>query len=85
MNVLHCRDMGFAGDGVIGAHNEEEVPPLAAEHAQIQHGVHVTPQGAAQVRSPIRDEDRQQARSPTLLPPGIWQGERPCGFWLGTL
>ena len=74
MKVLHCRDVGFDCDGVIRAQSEEEVLRLAAEHAQAQHGVHVTPQIAARVHSQIRDEDTQQASSPTILPPGT-EGE----------
>lgn len=87
MNVLHCRrGVGCDGDGVIGAHSEEEGLLLAAEQAQTQHGVQVTPQGTAQVRSHIHDEDTYQASSPTLLPPGTRAREsEPAVFLLQTL
>ncbi len=66
MKVLHCRDVGFDCDGVIRAESEEEVLRQAAEHAQTQHGVQVTPELANQVRSKIRDEGSQEQVTPTL-------------------
>jgi predicted small metal-binding protein len=65
MKVLRCRDVGFDCDGEIRGQSEEEVLRLAAEHAQTQHGIQVTPELATQVRRQIRDEDTQADISPT--------------------
>lgn len=58
MKVLHCRDVGFECDHEIRAQSEEEVLHQAAEHAQQKHGVEVTPELAAQIQTPIRDEEQ---------------------------
>src|SRR5215469_3874456 len=58
MKVLHCRDVGFECDHEIHAQSEEEVLRLAAEHAQKEHRVEVTPELAAQVQTLIRDEEQ---------------------------
>jgi uncharacterized OsmC-like protein/predicted small metal-binding protein len=58
MKVLHCRDVGFECDHEIHAQSEEEVLRQAAEHAQKEHGVEVTPELAAQVQTLIRDEEQ---------------------------
>ena len=58
MKVLHCRDVGFECDHEIRAKSEEEVLHQAAEHAQKEHGVEVTPALAAQVQTLIRDEEQ---------------------------
>ena len=68
MKVLRCRDVGFDCDGVIRAQSEEEVLRQAAEHAQTQHGVKVTPELAAQVRNHIHDEGTQRDISPQHVP-----------------
>ncbi|MGQ9584369.1 MAG: DUF1059 domain-containing protein [Anaerolineae bacterium] len=56
MKVLHCRDVGFDCDQVVRAQTVEEVLRQAAEHAQKEHGVQVTPELAEQVKHLIRDE-----------------------------
>jgi len=65
MKVLRCRDVGFDCDGEIRGQSEEEVLRQAAEHAQTQHGVQVTPEFAAQVKPHIHDEATQAKSSPT--------------------
>lgn len=56
MKTLHCRDAGFDCDAVVKASTDEEVLNQAAEHAQTAHGVTVTPELAAGIKSLIRDE-----------------------------
>jgi predicted small metal-binding protein len=56
MKTLRCRDVGFDCDQVIHADTEEEVLQQAAEHAQRDHNVSVTPEIVAQVRAVIREE-----------------------------
>jgi uncharacterized OsmC-like protein/predicted small metal-binding protein len=56
MKVLRCRDAGFDCDHVVRAESEEELLRLVAEHAQMVHGLEVTPGLAEQVKSLIRDE-----------------------------
>ena len=60
MKTLRCRDVGFDCDREIRAATEEEVLQQAAEHAQKDHNVTVTPEIAAQVRTLIRDETSAQ-------------------------
>jgi predicted small metal-binding protein len=56
MKVIRCRDAGFDCDGVIRADTEEEVLQQAADHAQTDHNVTVTPEMAEQLRTLIQDE-----------------------------
>ena len=56
MKTLHCRDAGFDCKGVIRANTEEEVMKQAAQHALEVHGVSVTPELAAQIKTLIKDE-----------------------------
>lgn len=56
MKTLHCRDAGFDCDAVVRATTEEDVLNQAAEHAQTVHGVTVTPELAAGIKSLIREE-----------------------------
>lgn len=56
MKTLHCSDAGFDCKGVIRANSEGEVLNQAAEHARTVHGVQVTPDLAAKLRTLIRDE-----------------------------
>lgn len=60
MKTLRCRDVGFDCDQVIQADTEEEVLQQAAEHAQRDHHVTVTPEIAARVQTLIRDEPSTQ-------------------------
>jgi predicted small metal-binding protein len=57
MKTLHCRDAGFDCEGVIQAESEEEVLIQAAEHAQAEHNVQVTPELAEQIKTLIKDEE----------------------------
>lgn len=56
MKTLHCRDAGFDCDAVVKATTDEEVLNQAAEHAHAVHGVTVTPELAAGIKSLIREE-----------------------------
>lgn len=56
MKTLHCRDVGFDCDAVVKAATEEEVLTTAAQHAAQVHGVTVTPDMAAQIKTLIREE-----------------------------
>ncbi|UFH53928.1 DUF1059 domain-containing protein [Spirosoma sp. KNUC1025] len=56
MKTLHCRDAGFDCEAVVQATTEEEVLAQAAQHAQAVHGVTVTPELAAGIKSLIRDK-----------------------------
>jgi predicted small metal-binding protein len=56
MKTLHCRDAGFDCEGVIHANTEEEVLEQAAQHAQLVHGVTVTPELAQQIKVVITDD-----------------------------
>ncbi|AHM61941.1 hypothetical protein D770_18445 [Flammeovirgaceae bacterium 311] len=56
MKTLHCSDAGFDCKGVITANSEAEVLNQAAEHARTVHGVQVTPELAAKLRTLIKDE-----------------------------
>jgi predicted small metal-binding protein len=56
MKTLRCRDVGFDCDQVIRAETEDEILQQAAQHAQNDHNVTVTPEIAAQVRTLINDE-----------------------------
>ena len=56
MKTLHCREAGFDCEGVIHANTEEEVLEQAAQHAQLVHGVMVTPELAQQIKVVITDD-----------------------------
>lgn len=66
MKTLHCSDAGFDCKAVVKANTEEEVLQQAAEHARTVHGITVTPEMAAQIRTLIRDE--QEERTATAAP-----------------
>lgn len=59
MKTLHCLDAGFDCKAVVKANTEEEVLQQAAEHARTVHGVTVTPEMAAQIKTLIRDEKEE--------------------------
>ena len=55
--VINCKDVGFDCAGVIRADTEDEALHMAAEHAQVVHGLQeVTPEVVAKVKAVIRDE-----------------------------
>lgn len=54
--VIRCRDVGFDCESVVRAETEAEAMRQVAEHARAAHGVEVTPEVAAQVRSVMRDD-----------------------------
>lgn len=56
MKKLQCSDVGFDCLGVIKANSEEEVLVQAAQHALDAHGVTVTAEMAAQIKTLIKDE-----------------------------
>lgn len=56
MKKLNCRDVGFDCPGVIKANSEEEVLTQAAQHALKVHGVTVTADMAAQIKTLIKEE-----------------------------
>jgi predicted small metal-binding protein len=56
MKTLHCSDAGFDCKAVVHAATEEEVLQQAAEHAQKVHGVTVTNEMAAQIKTLIKEE-----------------------------
>lgn len=57
MKTLHCSDAGFDCTAVVKANSDEEVLNIAAKHAQEVHGVAVTPEMAAQIKTLIKEED----------------------------
>lgn len=57
MKKLNCCDVGFDCPGVIRANSEEEVLNQAAQHALEAHGVTVTADMAAQIKTLIKDEE----------------------------
>ena len=56
MKKLNCCDAGFDCPAVVLAESEEEVLKQAAQHALEVHGVTVTPEMAAQIKTLITDE-----------------------------
>jgi len=58
MKTLHCSDAGFDCKGVISAKTEAEALQQAAAHAKEVHGVTVTPQMEAQLKTLIKDEEK---------------------------
>ena len=60
MKTLRCSDIGFDCKAVVKADSEEEVLQIAAEHASAVHGVTVTPEMAAQIKTLIKDEEKEQ-------------------------
>lgn len=61
MKTLRCSDAGFDCQAVVKANTEEEVLSQVAVHAEQVHGVAVTPEMAAQIKTLIREE-----QEPTL-------------------
>jgi predicted small metal-binding protein len=55
MKQLNCCDVGFDCPAVVLANSEEEVLAQAAQHALDAHGVTVTADMAAQIRTLITD------------------------------
>jgi predicted small metal-binding protein len=55
MKQLNCCDAGFDCPAVVRAKTEEEVLAQAAQHALDAHGVTVTPEMAAQIKTLITD------------------------------
>jgi predicted small metal-binding protein len=55
MKKLNCCDVGFDCPGVIKADTEEEVLDQAAQHALEVHGVTVTAEMAAQIKTLIKE------------------------------
>ncbi len=55
MKTLHCSDVGFSCQAVVKANTEEEILQQAAQHAREVHGVEVTSEMAAQIRTLIKD------------------------------
>jgi predicted small metal-binding protein len=58
MKTLHCSDAGFDCKGVIKGKTEAEVLQQAAIHAKEVHGVTVTPQLEAQLKTLIKDDEK---------------------------
>ncbi len=56
MQTLHCSAAGFVCEHVIQADTVEEVLAQAAEHARQVHGVEVTPEMAAQIKTLITSQ-----------------------------
>ena len=56
MKKLNCCDAGFDCPAVVRADSEEEVLAIAANHALEAHGVTVTEEMAAQIKTLITDE-----------------------------
>jgi len=56
MKTLNCSDAGFDCKAVVHAATEEEVLQQAADHAQKVHGVTVTAEMAAQIKTLIKEE-----------------------------
>lgn len=64
MKTLHCSDAGFACEAIVTASTEDEVLKQAAEHARTVHGVIVTPEMAAQIKTLIKDEQEENKEVP---------------------
>ena len=56
MKTLKCRDAGFDCDAVVRANTEQEVMAQAGKHAHDVHGVDVTPEMAAKIRTLIKED-----------------------------
>lgn len=56
MKRLNCRDAGFDCEGVIRAETDEEILNQASQHAREVHGVTITTEQAAHLRTLIKDE-----------------------------
>ena len=57
--VIHCRDLGYACDGIIRAHNEKEAIQLAILHAERMHNLNeVTPEVLAEIREAIQEVEQ---------------------------
>jgi predicted small metal-binding protein len=57
MKVLHCSDAGFDCKAVVRGNTDDEILQQAAVHAKEAHGVDVTPEMAAQIKTLIKEED----------------------------
>jgi predicted small metal-binding protein len=54
--IVHCRDIGFDGKGVVRAETEEEVLQQVAAHAKAVHNIEpVPPEVVEKVRQVMRD------------------------------
>ena len=56
MKTLRCADVGFDCKAVVKGNTDEEILAQAANHAEVVHGVVVTPEMAEQIKTKIRDE-----------------------------
>ena len=57
--VLRCRDLGMSCSKEIRAETEDELLKLAAQHAEMDHGIHassIPPSILAMVKAAIKDE-----------------------------
>ncbi|MFD3001876.1 DUF1059 domain-containing protein [Pontibacter toksunensis] len=63
MKRLNCRDAGFDCEGVIRAETDEEILNQASQHAREVHGVTITTEQAAQLRTLIHDEGVRDGRT----------------------
>jgi predicted small metal-binding protein len=61
MKKLNCCDAGFDCAGVIRADSDEAVLTQAAQHALEVHGVTVTAEMAAQIKTLIKNEAEDEA------------------------
>ena len=61
MRVLACRDAGLDCDTRLTGQSDDEVMSQVPEHLRTAHGMEVTPELAAQARTLIHDEDRQES------------------------
>jgi predicted small metal-binding protein len=55
MKELACRDAGFDCDAVVRGDSVEEVMAQAGPHTRRAHGVEVTPEMAARIRTLVHD------------------------------
>lgn len=67
MKTLHCSDTGFECQRVIRAKSVAEVLNQAAEHARTVHGVEVTSEMAAQLKSLIKEEEEPKQESESSM------------------
>ena len=54
--ILRCRDVGPDCDADMRGDTEDEILEQAGAHAQVDHGLEVTPELVEVVRSVIKDE-----------------------------
>ncbi|RFU19031.1 DUF1059 domain-containing protein [Geodermatophilus marinus] len=55
MKELSCRDAGFDCDTVLRGETVDDLLDQAGPHAKQVHGIEVTPDRAAQLRTLVRD------------------------------